>query len=39
MYKNSGEKEFIPGGISKQLDWLKTGRGCDWVLILDSNSN
>lgn len=39
IYKNAGEKEFIPQGISKQLEWLKTGRGCDWVLILDGKSN
>jgi len=34
-YLNSGEVEFIPNGISKELSWLKTGRGCDWVLVLD----
>lgn len=34
-YKNVGEVEFIPNGISKELNWLKTGRGCDWVLVLD----
>jgi len=34
-YKNSGEREFVPPGITKELDWLKTGRGCDWVLVLD----
>jgi Protein of unknown function (DUF4038)/Putative collagen-binding domain of a collagenase len=34
-YRNSGEMEFTPDGISKELNWLKTGRGCDWVLVLD----
>lgn len=34
-YLNSGVVEFIPNGISKELNWLKTGRGCDWVLVLD----
>jgi len=38
-FLNSGEKEFIPDGISKELNWLKTGRGCDWVLILDNLIN
>jgi hypothetical protein len=27
--------KFSPPGISKELSWLKTGRGCDWVLVLD----
>jgi hypothetical protein len=35
-YLNSGEVEFIPNGISKELNWLKTGRGCDWVLIMEN---
>jgi len=34
-YKNSGRIEFTPDGISKELKWIKTGRGCDWVLVLD----
>jgi len=34
-YLNKGEVEFIPEGISKEISWLKTGRGCDWVLVLD----
>lgn len=37
-YKNSGEVEFTPPGISKELTWLRTGRGCDWVLVLDDAS-
>lgn len=36
-FKNSGEVEFTPNGISKELSWLKTGRGCDWVLIIDDS--
>ena len=37
-YQNSGEIEFTPPGISKALTWLKTGRGCDWILVLDNAS-
>ena len=37
-YKNSGEIEFTPPGISKELTWLRTGRGCDWILVLDDVS-
>ena len=35
QYKNSGEIEFTPPGISKELQWLRTGRGCDWILVGD----
>jgi hypothetical protein len=38
-FLNSGEIEFIPGGMSKELNWLKTGRGCDWVLVLEGLKN
>jgi hypothetical protein len=33
---NSGEHSFEVPGMSKELAWLKSGRGCDWVLILDT---
>jgi hypothetical protein len=33
---NSGEHSFDVPGMSKELAWLKSGRGCDWVLILDT---
>lgn len=35
-FKNSGEKSFEVPGMSKELSWLKSGRGCDWVLVLES---
>ena len=33
-YQNSGSQIFEVPGMSDELPWLKTGRGCDWVLIL-----
>lgn len=36
-YKNSGEKSFKVPGMSKELSWLRSGRGCDWVLVLEGN--
>ena len=33
---NNGEHSFNVPGMSKELAWLKSGRGCDWVLILDT---
>jgi hypothetical protein len=36
-FKNSGEKSFEVPGMSKELAWLKSGRGCDWVLVLESS--
>ncbi len=36
-YKNAGEVEFTPRAVSRELGWLKTGRGCDWVLVLDDS--
>lgn len=33
---NSAEAvTFTPPGISATMDWLKSGRGCDWVLVID----
>jgi hypothetical protein len=37
-FENAGEKTFSVPGMSKELTWLKSGRGCDWVLILESMS-
>ena len=37
-YENKGEQEFQVPGMSKELSWLKSGRGCDWVLVLDDAS-
>jgi hypothetical protein len=34
-FDNSGEKSFEVPGMSKNLSWLRSGRGCDWVLILE----
>jgi Putative collagen-binding domain of a collagenase len=35
-FKNSGEESFEVPGMSKELARLKSGRGCDWVLVLES---
>jgi len=35
-FENSGVKSFDVPVISKELAWLRSGRGCDWVLILES---
>ncbi|MBN1894731.1 glycoside hydrolase family 140 protein, partial [bacterium] len=35
IYGNTGPLTFQPLGVSKELEWLRTGRGCDWVLVLD----
>lgn len=37
-FDSKQKKTFSPPGISKELAWLKTGRGCDWVLVLDDKS-
>jgi hypothetical protein len=37
-FENKGEKSFEVPGISKESDWLRTGRGCDWVLILEDST-
>jgi len=34
-FENSGERSFEVPGMSKELAWLKSGRGCDWVLVLE----
>ena len=34
-FKNSVEESFEVPGMSKELAWLRSGRGCDWVLILE----
>jgi len=36
-FKNRGTRSFDVPGMSKELSWLKSGRGCDWVLVLESN--
>lgn len=37
-FDNAGERSFEVPGMSQELGWLKTGRGCDWVLVLDDAS-
>lgn len=37
-FDNAGEKSFAVPAISKELTWLRSGRGCDWVLVLDDAS-
>lgn len=37
-FDNFGERSFNVPGMSKELNWLKSGRGCDWVLVLDDAS-
>lgn len=37
-FENKSERSFDVPGMSKELAWLKSGRGCDWVLILDDVS-
>jgi len=32
---NAGEHTFSVPGMSQELAWLRSGRGCDWVLVLD----
>ena len=34
-FDNAGTKSFEVPGMSKELSWLRSGRGCDWVLILE----
>jgi len=36
-FSNSGEKVFNVPAMSEELTWLRSGRGCDWVLVLKSN--
>ncbi|MBI9070212.1 MAG: glycoside hydrolase family 140 protein [Melioribacteraceae bacterium] len=33
-FSNKKVHLFDPPGMSKELSWLQTGRGCDWVLVL-----
>jgi hypothetical protein len=37
-FDNSGTCTFDPPGLSEELAWLQTGRGCDWVLVLDDSA-
>lgn len=37
-FKNKGKLSFKVPGVSKQVAWLKAGRGCDWVLVLQDAS-
>jgi hypothetical protein len=37
-FENTGERSFDVPGMSAELDWLRTGRGCDWVLVIDDVS-
>ena len=37
-FENKNEQEFKVPGMSKELGWLKSGRGCDWVLVLEDVS-
>lgn len=34
-FKNQGTRSFDVPGMSKELTWLRSGRGCDWVLVLE----
>jgi len=36
-FKNEGDRSFDVPGMSKELGWLRSGRGCDWVLILEES--
>lgn len=36
-FENKGIRSFDVPGMSKELSWLKSGRGCDWVLVLEGN--
>ena len=37
-FANKGEHSFTVPGMSKDLAWLTSGRGCDWVLILQDSA-
>ena len=37
-YPNRGSIKFRVPGISAQVSWLRSGRGCDWILILEDAS-
>jgi len=34
-FENAGARSFEVPGMSKELSWLKSGRGCDWVLVVE----
>lgn len=34
-FENRGTRSFDVPGMSKELTWLRSGRGCDWVLVLE----
>lgn len=34
-FDNVGQKSFEVPAMSKELTWLRSGRGCDWVLVLE----
>jgi hypothetical protein len=34
-FENKNTRSFDVPGMSKELSWLKSGRGCDWVLVLE----
>jgi len=38
-FDNKGTRSFDVPGMSKELSWLKSGRGCDWVLVLEEKIN
>ena len=35
-FENKNDLVFNVPGMSEELTWLKSGRGCDWVLVLKS---
>lgn len=37
-FPNIGEQSFDPPGMSEELNWLRNGRGCDWILIIDDST-
>lgn len=37
-YPNKGDRAFDVPGISKEVAWLRSGRGCDWVLVIEDAS-
>lgn len=34
-FENRGIRRFDVPGMSKELTWLRSGRGCDWVMVLE----
>ncbi len=37
-FENTGEHSFDVPSMSKELGWLRSGRGCDWVLVIEDAS-